>query len=471
MASRNALDRLRTSLQALSRQEHFVQYRNRNSCSKAVAWNVTARPIGWGSFRRSLVPPMKARVASHYLSFRRSSDSATTRSVTDSATDASVHEAHVLRETKIVSRNQQRRILEEQRREQLERDLQQALDHYQECLETKEKTAPETLVAMLHELRTIYEALEYWEQALTLEHVLLQEHSSTMTSLEKADTIYRQGKLHMRLGDLSQASKLYQRALESLQTEWEATRDCDVSPLIGNLLISKAGIDFHKGRLQESLETLHKSEPYFRSDNGPHVDLVKCIQHQGLLHRSMQDFASARDKYEEGLEILEGLKDKLDAALFHEKRQSLQLDLADMLAALDDSELACDLYQTILEEDQKHSQSTEPTALEGIILHNLGRIHAQNEATRDLALLELTRAVELKQEFVGETHPEMLKSLNALGALHGVMKNPVMALQCFQQSLLIARMHADGEDDENIMLILRNIAILKGEKVAKWGDE
>jgi tetratricopeptide (TPR) repeat protein len=287
---------------------------------------------------------------------------------------------------------------------------------------------------------------------------------------------------------------MYQTALDMLlnnDTHGDDPSWNKRSPLIGNIQISRAGVHFHRGRLMESLQTLQESEAHFvnhKDDGGPpHVDLIKCLQHQGLVHRSMHDYELASQAYTRALTVLDNLQHQdssttlgeapptMDATasyIYHERRQGLQLDLADMLAAMDQNEPACNLYQQILDDDRR--KSNERTALQGILLHNLGRLHAQAESTRELALVELTEALAIKQEFVGDTHPEVLKTLLALGALQGVLKNPRAALQCFQQSLLLARMQAadgDQEHDETVMLILRNISVLKGEKVAKWGEE
>ena len=100
------------------------------------------------------------------------------------------------------------------------------------------------------------------------------------------------------------------------------------------------------------------------------------------------------------------------------------------------------------------------------MLHNIGKLRAQLGG-HDAAVLELTRAIELKTAAFGDTHSEMAKTWNALGAVHAVLGNKSKALDCFQQSLLICRMHHD-EEDPMVMFALRNIAVLKGEKVPKW---
>ena len=80
--------------------------------------------------------------------------------------------------------------------------------------------------------------------------------------------------------------------------------------------------------------------------------------------------------------------------------------------------------------------------------------------------------MQIKSNFLGESHPEVAKTLTVLGAIHATLQNKAEALECFQQALLIARMHSSdstGQDPE-VMFAMRNIAVLKGENVPKWGS-
>ena len=385
-----------------------------------------------------------------------------------------IPEADIVREsTTSLNRNQRRRRQEEERLEQLEQALTHALQRYQEAADDSHQRK-RALLDLCH----IYESLEYWDQALQLQQVLLDDHCET--PVERANALYGAGKLHMRLGDAGPARRCYQQAIGVLQEVMQNNKNENdssmLSPLMGNVLISMSGLDYYQGRLAESLETLEQAEPWFNNnDSAPHVDLIKCLQHQGLVYRGMNNFENARGKYQQALDVLDQVQDQLDATTCHSKRQSLQLDLADMMAALDDNQQACELYEQILTAHQQFQRESaqdhdDDNALPGIIYHNLGRIHAQSSDTREQALEELTRALSIKQDLLGDTHPECLKTLTALGALYGVLDNKRLAQQCFQQALLLARMHAEDDTDETVMLILRNIAVLKGEKVAKWGE-
>jgi tetratricopeptide (TPR) repeat protein len=154
---------------------------------------------------------------------------------------------------------------------------------------------------------------------------------------------------------------------------------------------------------------------------------------------------------------------------------------------LDQLKEAIELYETILQEDKEfhrlldHDQPKEidddqassmvissNVALEGIVRHNMGKLRVQL-GDHEAAMRDLTMAIELKTAATGDPHhPEMAKTWNSLGTCHAVLGDRSKALECFKQSLLICRMHHD-EDDPEVMLALRNIAVLKGEKVPKWG--
>ncbi len=87
-------------------------------------------------------------------------------------------------------------------------------------------------------------------------------------------------------------------------------------------------------------------------------------------------------------------------------------------------------------------------------------------------MIDVTKAAEIKELFAGESSPEVGKTLGALGAVHAVTGDKAKALECFQRSLLIARMHSEaGDTDSNVMLALRNISVLKGKDVPKWGSD
>ena len=395
-------------------------------------------------------------------------------------------------------------------------------------------------------------------------------------------------------------------------------------------MISMAGIPYARDQYHESLRLLQQADPHFRYHNlsshhqhqkekangatagdttqvetnihlssssssgrtprPPHPDLVKCLQHQGLVHRSLEDYDSALKAYRQALLVLDnathnnttvsGLSSSVGVKHqvrddddddddvrddFEEKRQGLQMDVADMLAALDKYEDALEVYQAIWDRHEElrrrddcdsddsnnNNNATTTSSLHGVLLHAMGRIHA-HQGHYGLAQKQLLRALRIKEQLFGTAggaagggaggssgeattgaiieadavdddddnddssssssnnnnknpisdhivfHPEVGKTLQALGAVYAVQKDDAdkkyFALQCFQKALQIAVWQAKLEaqaaandagkqvvvdhQDENasvnqhpeVMLVLRNIAILKGEKVPKWGE-
>ena len=379
---------------------------------------------------------------------------------------------------------------ERQRKEEetvkgFEEALEEALKRHKSLMK-EQKSDDEKVLASLLELRDCYENLGYWDQALGVE----QEFGKLLAVDNvkgRAENLYRQGKLLTRLEKMVSAGRYYRQALDLYDEIYSQTYHADK----GNVLVSVAGIHFHRGRYRESLAQLEDAEPHFRghgadamgssdvdasSNNAPppppHPDLIKCLQQQGLLHRSSENFVEARKCYQEALDVLEALPADIATTVSHEKRQALLLDLADMLTACENYDRAVEVYNQILREDRIHTGSDEETALDGVILHNLGKIYARRK-DYSAALESLRLARDIKECFAGEMHPEVAKTLDALGAVCAVTEdNRQEALQCFHQSLLIARLHAgEGETDPQVMLALRNIAILKGEAVPKWGSE
>lgn len=449
-------------------------------------------------------------------------------------------------------RHRRREAEERQMREETEKvegRLRVALERYESLLDDGEQEnegdVGKKKLELLAEVRECYEELGRWEEALAVEETAWDvidakgddDSSERRDSRDRrAGALYRQGKLHMRLGRQGPAQRLYQDALDlyayretQCHTDEDGGDEDDDKihrPEIGNILISMAGVHYHRGRLQESLDLLLEAESHFvvADDNigngdsetelrASHPDLVKCLQHQGLLHRSMEDFDSALDAYRRALEALEVLQQHQQTDSregnegaqqddgYHGKRQGLQLDVADMLGALDRREEALDLYGQVIDEERIHhaadassssaslsSSSSHHTPLEGIVLHNCGKIHA-SMGEHGKAIDELERSLQIKLEVLpdAEHHPEVGKTLQAMGAVYGVTGDKSRALDCFQRALLIARINAsadadhdnsaDGggavgavDSDPQVLLALRNIAILKGEKVPKWED-
>ena len=498
--------------------------------------------------------------------------------------------------------------LERRQVERREQHLHDCLKRYERLVEndtnnqSHDNGTTSAKMAALHDLVAAYEALEDWDKALTIEQVLLQEYEDSSqqnnNAQDRAACLYRQGKLYMRQEDWVRASRFLRQALELYNNEAERlsreTANAVVVPCdetirlhvnMAHVMISMAGVAFYRDRLMEALDWLHQTEELVRPTTTDettkaadqrhdpivrHLVLIKCWQHQGLVYRSMDDYRAAWDKYRCALDWLESIPRSKDATddqqdeedeeeevkfwkeEYPQIKQSLQLDLADMLSALDQHTEALDLYQAILQTAEEKLQqlqqpdnndhetendaallaSMEFQLLRGVLYHNIGKLYAamasaeskQKDNSKSNSTnsnnnhsLYITRALDyltqsrvLKEQWMGDTHPELAKTLNSLGAVHAIRANDndngdtvedadhhrVQALKCFQHALLIARMkamatatsrprnsHQSGhenddfyhiggqEEDAEVMLALRNIAVLKGEHVPRWGEK
>lgn len=351
------------------------------------------------------------------------------------------------------------------------------------------------IVASLQKLRDALEKLEYWEDALEVE---VELESYAPSALEMAECIFRQGKLYVRQQNNVQGNAKYQRALEIFtiehsrnsasnstekdSTELDENEEDDVYHAdIGNVIVAMAGVHFSQGGIDECLNTLDTAEDHFRrhgtrkSDHKsswfslsassfstktePHIDLVKCLDNQGMMYRFKEDFHAALEKYEEALEVLGDRDDT--------KRLALQMHIAEMLKCIDDIDGAISYYAKILQEDRERRGIDEETILDGVILQNLGTLHSQQRQL-ELAEQEMTQALEIQKRFLGENNQEVAATLIALGSVHGVQGHKRQALECFQQALLIERIYAEDDNEPQVLHILRNIAVLHGEKVPKW---
>ena len=485
-----------------------------------------------GNLRSSLCGRREVHGVKTELSYRRQPQFRTSRrwyvrlshdnhsSPKNAKTDA-VEEATIVRDGKS-SANQGQEVLEQRLQKALER-YREVADHNDDSLTSKTE-----IKESLQDVRNVYEALEYWDQALLVEQRLYEHLFDTQTEQsreatsqsEQANALYRMGKLHMRLRQLGPALQHYQQAQQVLEELLQNDSDHDLSAtkeavttLVGNLWIAMAGVHYHRGRYEESLQHLLHAQSHLEelidTNDGKATDsqrlelssaLVKSLQHQGLVHRSVEDFETALTLYQQALSILsKQVPGELLAynfvstnetepatieSVITEQYQSLRLDIADMMAALEQLEPAIECYEAILADVIKRvGSSTESgeknkkrLAIEAIVRHSTGKLHAQLR-NYDIAIAHLQTALACKQQVLGdggETHPEVAKTLNTLGSVYAVTNEKLQALECFQQSLLIARMHAsidEEEEDPLVMFALRNIAVLKGEAVPKWGED
>ena len=385
----------------------------------------------------------------------------------------------------------------------LEMLLQQKLNAYQQASESDDLL---NIQQALIDVRGVYEDLNYWDQALRCEERLemfwttptskLQESDTSLTTttttttsissdhhnnnqLHLAHSWYRRGRYHMHMGLPADAAKLYQKALDEYHAYYgKDTFHADK----GQVYLSMGGLQYAKGLHSQALKILQQeSEPHFRKHNGgtssiAHPNLFKCLQHQGLLCREMEDYSQALQLYQQAKEFWKEISPDVTNAEERAKLQSIELDIADMHLALDELQEALDMYRSIWEQDRIHRDRDEKgetplTGMDGLMLHNIGRIYAQ-QGEDTLATETLQDAVEMKRAWFGPAHAELAKSLQLLGAVYARQEQKYEALRCFELCLSIARYLAKGDDsDAGVMLALRNIALLEGKKVPRWSVE
>lgn len=324
--------------------------------------------------------------------------------------------------------------------EKLQEQLRIAQVKFEKCYNDNDS---DCMTSALERLVEVYVELQDWPAALQCEEQL----EELIPSLEMADCYQRQGKIYMRMGQFAQATRLYNQAME-LMDQMGQNR--------GHLLVSMAGPYFYRERFDQALEHLEEAEKLFdrKMDS---EGLVKCWQHMGLVYRTLQDFESALTYYQQALEVATRIED----------RQKLRMDVADVLVVVDQPQEAMEMYQLVLDE-------AEEELTKAIMFQNLGQINASMEQYKQ-AEAELEMALELKQRLLGETDPQLRQTLSSLGAVYAAQgedddEYKRKAMDCFQQALLLARMHSEDENDPDMVLAMRNIARLEGQEVPKWGS-
>ena len=339
----------------------------------------------------------------------------------------------------------------------------------------------EQIQDVLDNLFDMYHTLGYWEEALGIEQTRCKLYYNDRKKSDDNDrhdenndqyydSIHLQGKLYLRQEDFKNSFKLYTKALDYFTlTENRVQR--------GHVLMSMSGWYYFKQDLQTSLELLLESEPLLESN--PTL-LVKCLDNIGLIYRCLGDYKLALTKYQEALQLLvgDGRDDAVgsgekDSATTTNKetRQALCMHIADMYLALDEYDMALQLYEQLFER-LSQEPTMENSGTRGVLLHNIATIHVQMGDNED-ALEQFNQALYLKIHSGGETNPEVAKTWNSMGRLYAtssssslsdrVLQDYGKARECFQQALNIARVNApdNNEDtDEDVLYALRNLTIL-----------
>jgi tetratricopeptide (TPR) repeat protein len=313
-----------------------------------------------------------------------------------------------------------------------------------------ENSTPMIRQSILEDLQKAYIGLEYWEEALQIEQDKCRLYLEVDTD-EYADSIHAQGKFYLRQEDFENSKRLYDEASEYFESTNNFVQQ-------GHVWISMAGWYFFRNQLEDSLKCLHQAEVLL--DSNPSL-LVKCLDNQGLIYRLWGEFHTALNKYQQALQVVDSPK----------IQRALQMHVADMHLALEESDEALQAYQQLFNEissssdDNKSPQQDEDLSMQGVLLHNIATIHV-DQGQYDLALDEFRFALETKRRAGGEYNPEMARTWNSLGGLlAGIFNEKFEALECFQKALMIARIHANGDaqTDPDVLRSLQNIATIEHE--------
>jgi tetratricopeptide (TPR) repeat protein len=338
--------------------------------------------------------------------------------------------------------------------------LKEALQHHQSMSLEKDKTA---WIASLEQVRDAHVHLGNWNEALNIEKQLLQ-HATVPR--DEADCFHRMGSLHLQMQHFDIAKKMYESALAKF---YEIHGSDAFHADMGKLLVGLGGICVHSNNPQDSLPYLAQAEEHYRNHGVcrtdatppeyPHEELVTVLANQAVVSRMLGQHQVAIDKYQE---IMAWVKDD------EEKRDEVAFQIADCLFSINQLSPALDHLTTLLDNHVKRYPSGT-TAHEGSLRHLIGVIHSK-QSRMDEALRELESAYVIKKETLGQVHPEVVSSLNALGAVHATLGNDGEALSYFRESLMIARIHAGDNHDQDpqVMQTLRNISLVHGKQVPKW---
>lgn len=391
-----------------------------------------------------------------------------------------------------------------------------------------------------------FQTLAWWESSIEAERHYcllvsdavqknLAQHNQPTNALNAnhqallltAESLYYQGRYHVYLSRPTEAGKAYSRALELLellqQQKWndiqegngnekdDLTTDMFFGECIrGDVLVALSGLHFHEKEFDKAIEILSQAELEYSSKNTLPIiigeaamhkqhRLVRCLQQQGLVYRTLEKYELALQVYQRAVVEL-NISGRKAAQMgnsspwFSFRRQvslednstettalELKLDQADMHMALDQYDTALEMYESLLYSDRSATtqdlyacvdDDTDPTAKEtdddlttAILWHNIGKIHAQNGQC-GLAVSCLKRSLRVKRRVLDAWHhPELAKTLHALGSVHAILHDKGKAMACFREAMLMARARVpigDSPDrDPHVIQAMYNLTLLE----------
>ena len=337
-----------------------------------------------------------------------------------------------------------------------------------------------------------------------------------------ATTLHWLGSIHARSGNPTEAARWYE---SSLEMKHQVYGNRTYHPEIGRSLNGLALIQVHQAtsssegdggtiggdeeawrRAMELFQEAERNYTFANMDRGGggrtgiakpaaaasveededysnHVDLAMICENMAMLFQQNNEHQAAITRYQQALSIRQNNADisgeARSSGVEDGKILGLMLSIADCYRNSSKFDEAAELYEQVL---ASHIQATANdggskgegetrTALEGVIRHALGLIHAEC-GRHELALEQYGIARDIKIALAGHDHPEVAVTLNAAGAVHGASGDREKALAHFRQALQIFQQHSGalGDDDPDVINTQRNIRVIE-KSALKSGKE
>lgn len=352
--------------------------------------------------------------------------------------------------------------------DELEKEYTEALDQYKHLLDSTASPSHQEMNASLDRLRAAYTSLHYWDEAANIELERLQ-YIDAADDNEMAQHFHFLGIIHASQGKLIEGTKHLKQAV-TLRSKVVVGR---FDHALGEDLNQLAKVYYAREDFHEAASLFRQAEIHFRhdgkqhheimqdvregsasdmTDGSFHRDLTHVLENQALVYRLMDNHKDCALKFEEALETIVDHEDV-------DRKHLLQLGLAQTIAAQGSPDRALAMYQEML--DSVESEPTANPMLRCILNGAIGESHYEaGEFAK--AIQYLRTAYIMAKENGGETHPEVGKLVNLMGACQGQMGNPSEAAGYFREALFIARITAKGDEtDPEVQSIAANLNMVE----------
>lgn len=332
---------------------------------------------------------------------------------------------------------------------------------------TSQGAASESLQSSLEVIRNLQFQLEEWQGSLESEEELYAtyyQHSSSQLDLARSHN--RFGILHQRLTHYDDSQRHFELSLQFYQELHPDTFHVEV----GEAWNALAALAAEQAEMGIAMQNLHLAEPHFRyagcnmfadineETQKPHPELRKVLENQCEIMRLLH-------QYKEALALYTEIEDRL-VLQGQPVDRDLLLHKADCLLAMGDPVASKKLYTLVMERHDVNPESLMAAAIH----HQLGLVYSYEQQSNkfydaEKALKNFSLAYQLRKRLLGDTHPQVGKTANAMGAIQAsAMDNPGSALTNMREALVIARIHSTYPNDENdpeVKHILQNISLVQ----------